>query len=62
MRVVRLIWKKRVSKKRRATVCKYISRHYRVRDDGVAVVLRAPKDCTKFLWMFMMLKDFSDIK
>jgi len=42
---------------------KWIRLHYRkVADYGDYVELRAPNDCTKFIWIFMLSKTFSDLK
>jgi hypothetical protein len=63
MRTVRLIWRPRISKKKRAVILKWIRQHYRkVTDYGDYVQLRAPNDCTKFIWIFMFSKTFSDLE
>jgi hypothetical protein len=61
MRIVRLKWRPRINRKKRAAMLKWIREHYKnAKDDGECVVLRAPNNDTKFVWIFMLSKTFSD--
>lgn len=63
MRIVKLFWKSRVAKKRKAKFIQAAKTCYNeVRDCGDYARLKVPNDCTKFLWMFMLSKLFKDLK
>jgi len=61
--IVRLIWKSRVTRAKRAAIMAWIRKHYnRARDMGDCVEIYPPHDCTKFIWIFMLSKTFKDIE
>lgn len=63
MTAVRLIWRTRVPKKRRAAIVKWVRQHYdSVKDRDDYLELKAPKGCTKFIWIFMLSKAFKEIE
>jgi hypothetical protein len=63
MKIVRLIWRPRISKKKRAVVLKWVREYYNtVRDRGEYLELKAPDRDTKFIWIFMLSKTFSEIE
>jgi len=64
MRTVRLTWKKsRMTKKKKAAVVKWTRQHYdNARDMGPYMELKAPVNDTKYIWIFMLTKAFSDIE
>ncbi len=63
MRTVRLTWKKRVSRKKKSAILKWIRKFYATaRDRGEAVELLAPNNDTKFIWIFMLSKTFKDME
>lgn len=63
MSTVRLFWKPRVSKKKRAAILKWVKQHYRsAKDLGDYIELHAPNHCTKFVWIFMFSKAFRDLQ
>lgn len=63
MRTVKLTWKKRLPKRRRNAVIKWIRKFYSTaRDRGEFVELLAGNDDTKFIWIFMLSKSFTDIE
>lgn len=63
MRTVRLIWKARVNRKTREGILKWIRLFYSTaKDRGDFVELLAPKDDTKFIWIFMFSKTFKDLE
>jgi hypothetical protein len=63
LRTVKLIWKPRISRKKRAVMLDWIRKHYdTARDRGEFVELKSPKDDTKFIWIFMLSKTFKDLE
>ena len=63
MKSVRLHWKPRLSKRKRAATLKWTRRFYATaRDRGEYLELLAGKNDTKFIWLFMMSKAFKDIE
>lgn len=63
MRNVKLIWKKRLNRKKRAAVLKWIRKFYSTaRDRGEFVELLSGKDDTRFIWIFMFSKAFRDLE
>lgn len=63
MRTVRLTWKQRVTKKKKAAILKWIRLYYSTaRDRGDYVELHAGKQDTKFIWLFMFSKTFNDME
>jgi hypothetical protein len=63
MRTVRLTWRPRVSKKKRAAILKWTRKHYPgARDRGIYLELKSPNDDTKFIWIFMFSKTFNNIE
>ena len=63
MRTVKLTWKKRVNRKTRAAILKWIRLFYATaKDRGEFVELLAGKDDTKFVWIFMFSKTFTDLE
>lgn len=63
MRTVKLTWKKRVNRKTRTAILKWIRRFYSTaRDRGDFVELMATNRDTKFIWIFMLSKTFTDIE
>jgi len=63
MRTVKLIWRPRISRKKRAVMLTWIRQHYdSARDYGEFVELKAPNDDTKFIWIFMLSKTFKDMR
>jgi hypothetical protein len=63
MRTVRLTWKPRINRKKRAAVLKWIRRFYSTaKDRGDCVELLAPNNDTKFVWIFMMSHCFTEIE
>jgi len=64
VRTVRLTWKKsRITKAKRAAIVKWTRQHYdTARDMGRYMELKAPNSDTKYIWIFMLTKAFSDIE
>jgi hypothetical protein len=63
MRTVKLTWKKRVNRKTRAAILKWIRKFYATaRDRGEFVELKAGNQDTKFIWIFMFSKTFNEIE
>ena len=63
MRTVRLTWKARVPKYKRAAMVQWIRKHYdNAKDRGSYVELRAGNRDTKFIWIFMLSKTFRDME
>ena len=63
MKVVRLTWRPRVTKAKRAAVLKWIRQHYdSVVDHGDYLELHAPERSTQFMWIFMFSKAFTEIE
>jgi hypothetical protein len=63
MKIVRLTWRPRISKKKRAFMLKWIREHYdTVRDYGEYLELKAANRDTKYIWIFMLSKTFSNIE
>ena len=63
MRTVRLTWRPRVSKAKRATILKWVRRHYdSARDCGEWLELKAANKDTKYIWIFMMARTFKEIE
>jgi hypothetical protein len=63
MRSVRLTWKPRVTRKKRAAILKWIRRFYSTaRDRGEYIELLAANKDTKFIWIFMLSNTFKEIE
>jgi hypothetical protein len=63
MRTVRLTWKPRINRKKRAAILKWIRRFYSTaRDRGEYIELLATNKDTKFIWIFMLSKTFKDLE
>jgi hypothetical protein len=63
LRTVKLTWKKRVTRKKKVAILKWIRRFYSTaRDRGDFVELLAGNDDTKFIWIFMFSKTFNNIE
>jgi hypothetical protein len=63
VRTVKLTWKKRLNRKKRTACLKWIRMFYSTaRDRGDFVELLAGKDDTKFIWIFMFSKAFSNLE
>ncbi len=63
MRTVKLFWKSRVTLKRKADIVRYTKIHYdEVKDCGGYLRLKAPRNDTKFVWIFMLSKTFRDLE
>jgi hypothetical protein len=63
MTTVRLFWKERVSKKKRAEMVRWIRTFYpKASDQGSYVQLRAVNQDTKFIWIFMLARTFRDLE
>ena len=63
MRTVRFLWKSRITKARKRDVVAAFKEFYDlVTVEEEYLEIKAPKDDTKFLWLFMLSKAFSDLK
>lgn len=63
MRTVRLTWKPKLNRKKRAAMLQGIRKVYdTARDHGDYVDLLVPEDDTKFIWIFMLSKAFKDME
>ena len=63
MRTVRLTWKKRVPRRKRAAILAWTRKFYSTaRDRGDYLELLAGTNDTKFIWIFMLSKTFSEIE
>jgi hypothetical protein len=63
LRTVKLTWKKRVNRKKRAAILKWTREHYpSARDRGTYLELKSPNDDTKFIWIFMLSKTFNNLE
>jgi hypothetical protein len=63
VRTVDLVWRGRVSKKHRRMIVQTFRQFYpQARDSGESLRLRALNNDTKYIWLFMFIKAFSDIR
>lgn len=60
-RLIRLVWKKRISRKRRETVTKFCGEFGKVRNYGDSMFLTMPRGDMKAIWLFMLLNCWSEI-
>lgn len=60
-RLVRLVWKKRTTKQRRAEVMEYCRHFYECIDEPDSLYLKAERGDLKLVWIYMISGTFSDI-